>query len=156
MFSSQCSCYYTLCVYFISCKAYEQFPVWWAQLHWRSNGTYRGLETFVQWIWQIRFYPRVNQSFRRKQPISHIKRTTRTRFCKCSLFGVSRFPIDIFISFPLKSHCVVKLNVNERLNNFCASFPFSSPINDEPYHLLDTLAFLWIPIFSTFSDFPVR
>ena len=57
------------------------FLVWCAPLHWRSKGTHHGLETFVQWIWQIRFYPRVHQSFKKKQPISHIKQTTRTRFC---------------------------------------------------------------------------
>ena len=51
-------------------------------LHWRSNGTYHGLEYFVQWMWQIRFYPHGNQSFRRNQPISKKKLTTRTRFAR--------------------------------------------------------------------------
>ena len=68
-------------VYFISCQTYGWFPVWWASLHWRPYGKCHGEETFVQWIWQIRFYRHVNQNFRRKRPISLIKRTTRTRFC---------------------------------------------------------------------------
>ena len=50
-------------------------------LHLQSNGTLRGLETFVQRLWQIRFYPHVNQGLRRKQQITRIKRTTRTRSC---------------------------------------------------------------------------
>ena len=31
------------------------------------NGTYHDLEMFVQWMWQIGFFPHVNQSFKRKQ-----------------------------------------------------------------------------------------
>ena len=101
-----------------SWKTYKYFPDWWALLHWRSNGTYHCLENFVERMWQIRFCPLVNKSFRRKQPISHIKRTTRTRFCKGPLFAVWGFSIDLFVNgyieIPLISHFVMKLPVNER------------------------------------------
>ena len=43
-----------------------------------------------------------------------------------------------------------------KVKQFLCRFPFSTPIHDEPYHLLDTLAFQWIRICSTFCDFPVR
>ena len=56
------------------------FPVWWASSHWQLISTYRDLENFVQQTQQIRFYLHVNQSFRREQPISQIKRTIRARF----------------------------------------------------------------------------
>ena len=39
---------------------------------------------------------------------------------------------------------------------FCASFPFSTPIHDEPCHLLDTLAFQWIRFFFYFFIFQSR
>ena len=48
-------------------------------------------------MWQITFYPHVNQSFRRKQPNSHIKRTTRTRFAKVLYFWFWGFQ-SIFLS----------------------------------------------------------
>ena len=51
---------------------------------------------FLQWMWQIRLYPHVNQSFTRKDPISDIKRTKRASFCCGSLFGFWGFH-SIFI-----------------------------------------------------------
>ena len=35
-------------VYFISCKAYGYFLVYWAPLHWRSNGTHHELRILVR------------------------------------------------------------------------------------------------------------
>ena len=60
------------------------------------------------------------------------------------------FPIDIFVNgkieTPLKLHCVVKVTVYERLYSFRAMFSFSTLSHDEPYHLLDTIAFQCIRI----------
>ena len=51
------------------------------------------------------------------------------------LFWVFWFPIDIFVNGKietlLKSHCVVKLPVDERYNNFRARFSFSTPNHGE-------------------------
>ena len=56
--------------------------------------------------------------------------------CYGSLFGSFGFSIDIFvkgkIETPLKSNYVVKVPVDESLNNFCARFCFSAPSHDEP------------------------
>ena len=49
-----------------------------------------------------------------------------------------------------KIHFVVKLPVDERLNNFRAIFSLLTLIYDEPLHLLDTLASQCIRICSTF------
>ena len=113
-------------------------------------------------MWQIRFYPHVNQSFRRKQPIFHLKMNHKNSFLLGFFIWVLGFPFDIFfngnIEIPLISYRVVKLPVSESLrwNNFCASFPFPTPIHDEPYHVLDTLSLQWIRICSFFCDLPVR
>ena len=50
----------------------------------------------------------------------------------------------------------MKVLVDERQNSFRAMFSFSTFSHDEPYHLLDTIAFQCLRICSTLCAFPVR
>ena len=69
-------------------------------------------------MWQIRFYLHVNQSFRRKEQISYIKKNHKNSFMLGFFISVFGFPMDMvfngYIEIPLISHCMVKLPVNER------------------------------------------
>ena len=73
----------------------------------------------------------------------------------------------LFISFPVRHtanfrfdgrHCIGhrKVPVYERLNSFRVMFSFSTLSHDEPYHLLDSIAFQCIRICSILCAFPVR
>ena len=84
----------------------------------------------------MKFNPHVNQHLRRKQPISHIKRTTRTHFCLASLFWVLGFPINIFVNgyteIPLISHCVVYYPLTKGKIIFVRVFLVQHPFMTNP------------------------
>ena len=76
------------------------------------------------------------QSFRRKQPISLIKRTTKNSFLLGFFIWVLGFPIDIFVNgkieTPLKSHCVVKYPLTTGKSIFVRGFLFQRSVMTNP------------------------
>ena len=108
-------------------------------------------------MWQTWFYTQVNQRFRRKQPISHIKRTTRTRFCWGSLFGVWGFPIDIFVNcyIEIPQHHIVWWNypLTKGKTIFVRVFLFRHPFTTNSTIFWTLLRSKQYNFFSTFCDF---
>ena len=75
----------------------------------RHNISYLMAHAMIRRFWQIRFYPRVNQSYRRKKPISPINEPQKLVFARVIYlgFGVSnRFLLSMARLKRLKNHMV--------------------------------------------------
>ena len=137
-------------VYFISCKTYGLLPIWWAPLHWRSNGTYWNVCTVnvtdkVPYTCKPKFQKKATD-FSHK---TNHKNSFLLGFFIRGLGVSNRYFCQRLYWNPLTQHCVVKLPANERLDNFCASFPFFDT------HLRPTLPLLRSNQYECFQHFVI-
>ena len=97
-----------------------------------------------------------------KKPIQFSNETNHKNLYVAGFFiGAFRFPIDIFLWLyrnpPYTSNTVCgEITRLQKVNNVHVRFPFSKPIQDQPYNLLVTLALSCIRILSKFCVCPVR